>query len=155
MRQAPAITQNLPVAYAVQERGRVNFTVAASGFPSPTYQWQKVPATGNPVAVGGNSSTLALDTVSLTTAGNYRVVVSNGVGTPVTSQVCRLDVAAMIRIGSQPLPVSAMAGHPATFKVVATGAPPLLYQWFRGNASLGPPAAKDSILVLGAVEALR
>lgn len=64
-----------------------NFTVTASGFPAPTYQWKK---NGTNIS-GATSATLALTNVQSGDTGNYTVVVTNTAGS-VTSSSAALSI---------------------------------------------------------------
>jgi endonuclease/exonuclease/phosphatase family metal-dependent hydrolase len=90
---APAISEQ-PQSQTVFEGATVNFNVAASGNPSPTYQW-KFNTTNIPNAT---SSTLSLTNVTGANAGNYSVVVSNNVGST-NSNVATLTVNPAPQIG--------------------------------------------------------
>jgi hypothetical protein len=83
---APTITTQ-PQSQLVVAGSSVTFTVAASGTPAPTYQWQKNSANLS----GATNSTLTLNNVQMTDAGNYTVLVNNAVGN-VTSNVAALTV---------------------------------------------------------------
>jgi DNA/RNA endonuclease G (NUC1) len=87
---APSITTQ-PVAQSSLLGGTVSFTVAATGSTPLTYQWRK-----GGVAITGNASattaTLTLTAVTAGDAGNYDVVVSNGVGSPAVSNSVALSV---------------------------------------------------------------
>ena len=61
----------------------VTFAVAASGSPTPTYQWSK---NGAPVA-GATSSTLTFASAQLTDTGVYTVRASNSVGAVTSTSV--------------------------------------------------------------------
>jgi hypothetical protein len=54
----------------------VTFTAAASGSPTPTYQWKK---NGGNIA-GATRASYTISRVSASDAGTYTVVVSNSVG---------------------------------------------------------------------------
>lgn len=152
-RQAPTISLDLLASVIAQEKTKVTFVVAATGSPVVNYQWQLITTTG-PVSVGSNSTSYVLESASLSASGNYRVIAFNGVAPADTSRTCRLDVKQAIAITANPVtpPTPVTVGRKATFQVKAVGAPTLLYQWFRGSAPLGPPAAKDSTLVLDPVK---
>ncbi|AWI09506.1 immunoglobulin domain-containing protein [Ereboglobus luteus] len=66
-----------PMAQTAARGGTVIFTVAASGSPVLAYQWCKG---GVPLA-GKNTSTLALENIDTSHAGNYHVIVSNDLDT--------------------------------------------------------------------------
>jgi len=87
-----------PAAQTVPAGSTVVFNVAASGAPAPSYQWQR---NGSPIA-GATSATLVLTSLTgnnAAVAGNYSVVVSNGVGSPVTSAPAALNVVATPDVG--------------------------------------------------------
>jgi hypothetical protein len=54
----------------------VQFTVAVSGVPAPTYQWR---LNGSPIS-GATATTLSLTSVTTANAGDYTVVVTNDLG---------------------------------------------------------------------------
>jgi uncharacterized repeat protein (TIGR03803 family) len=83
---APIITTQ-PQSQAAQAGNDVIFTVTASVYPPPTYQWQ---FNGNPIA-GAIGMNLSLTNVQSTNTGDYSVVVNNAYGS-VTSAVARLIV---------------------------------------------------------------
>lgn len=77
---APAIS-TAPVAQTVRAGGGATFTVSATGTGPLSYQWRR-----NGAAIAGaNSATLTLPATVRTDAGNYDVVVSNGVGSVISS----------------------------------------------------------------------
>jgi arabinan endo-1,5-alpha-L-arabinosidase len=72
---APAITTQ-PVSQTINEGSAVTFAAAASGDPTPTFQWKK----NNATIGGATSSTYQILTVTAGDAGNYTVVATNSVG---------------------------------------------------------------------------
>ncbi len=96
---APAIITQ-PVSVTVNSGGTAVFAVTATGTPAPTYQWQRssgTPGAGASVLIpGATSPTLVLSGTTgnnAALAGNYSVVVSNGVGSAVTSSPATLTLA--------------------------------------------------------------
>ena len=83
---APTIAVQ-PVGQSVSAGANVVLSVAATGDPSPTYQWRR---DGFNV-VGATSALLILNTVTLAQAGIYTVIVSNSAGS-VTSSPATLNV---------------------------------------------------------------
>src|SRR5262249_40234082 len=120
--QAPPTSQTVSVGQDVR------FGVAASGVPTPTYQWLK-----DGVAIpGATEATLQLPAVQADAAGAYSVVVTNALGT-VTSAPATLTV---VGSGAPSLVTSPSAqtvaiAETATFSASATGTPVLAYQWLK------------------------
>ena len=87
--QAPAITQH-PANRTVSVGQSASFTVAASGAPPLSYQWQR---SGAPIS-GATSATYVLPTTTLSDNGaQFRAVVTNASGTA-TSNAATLTVVA-------------------------------------------------------------
>jgi hypothetical protein len=142
----PLITLQ-PSGQIVSVGANVTFTVAATGTPPLSYQWQKdsvnIPNAG--------SSTLTLNNVGAAASGKYAVVVGNAAGT-VTSAYAILvvnpaPVAPTITL--QPVSQAVTVGANVTFTVAATGTTPLSYQWQRNNVNI--PGATSATLTLNAV----
>jgi len=140
---APAITSQ-PQSLTLVAGTSGNFSVTATGTPSPTYQWRK---NGSNIS-GATSSTLSLTNVQSTDAANYTVVVSNSAGS-VTSSTATLTVnaaAAAPTISSQPQSLTVTAGANASFSVTATGTPSPSYQWQKNGSNIsGATAATLSL----------
>ncbi len=86
VRAAPVLT-TLPASQSVFAGDAVTFSVAATGFPAPTYQWRK---NGAPIA-GATAATLALRSAVAVDAGRYDVVATNALGSA-TSPIATLTV---------------------------------------------------------------
>ncbi len=132
---APSITTQ-PVSQTVAAGGTASFTVGASGTAPFTYQWRKGgnPIAGNPSAA---SATLVLSNVQAGDVASYDVVVSNGVGSPVTSAAASLTVTPKApQIITQPVGQTVAAGDTVVLSVTATGTAPLTYQWRKGATTL-------------------
>ncbi|MBI1853612.1 MAG: immunoglobulin domain-containing protein [Planctomycetes bacterium] len=114
----------------------VTFTVVAGGGGTITYQWRK-----NGVDIGGATlDTLTIDPVGAGDAADYDVVVSNGCAS-VASNVATLSLGGSTTIQTQPQSVHVFVGGTASFMVVATGAPPITYQWRKGGVDIGGATA--------------
>ncbi len=138
---APAITTQ-PAALNVTVGNDAAFAIAARGTEALSYQWQ---LNGAPIT-GANSPVLRLAAVNTSSAGNYRVVVSNAAGS-VTSDAAVLSVSAGTALAvapsivTQPVSVSVGAGNTATFAVGVSGSGPMAYQWLRDGQSIGGATA--------------
>jgi hypothetical protein len=130
---APAITTQ-PTSQTVTAGAAVTFTVAASGNPTPTYQWRK----GGAALAGKTSATLTLSAVTSADAGSYDCVATNSAGSA-TSNVATLTVNAATSapvFTSQPASQATTVGGSVTFTVAATGNPTPTLQWRFGGAAL-------------------
>ena len=72
---APVVT-TAPTSQTAAVGNSVTFSVAATGLPTPTYQWRQ----GGTNLTASTSATLVLQPVLMANAGSYDVVVSNSVG---------------------------------------------------------------------------
>ncbi len=119
----PALTLQ-PTNQTVLLGATVIFSVAASGTPPLSYQWQ---------FSGTNLDSALAEALSLTNvqpeqAGGYSVVVTNVAGSA-TSTVATLTVLGPPAVTLQPTNQTALVGATVTFSVAASGSPPLSYQW--------------------------
>lgn len=135
--QAPAITAP-PQNLTVNQGNPVAFTVAATGVPSPAFQWRF----NNNALAGATASSLNIGNAQSAHAGNYSVVVSNAGGS-VTSAVAVLTVNVPPTITTQPQSQSAKCTSNVTFTVTASGTASLHYQW-RFNSTAVPGATGSS-----------
>ena len=118
------------------------FSVVATGLPTPTYQWQRSNDSGSTWAnvasgTGGTTASYSTAATALADSGSqFRVLVTNGIGTVKTSSVGTLTVTGVApTITVQPLPQWAAATQTATFSAAASGTPTPTYQWQRNNGS--------------------
>ena len=128
---APVITTQ-PVAQTVDYGATATFSVVASGYPYPTYQWQKA---GVDIP-GGTAATLTLGNVALEAAGQYRVIVANSLGSVPSTAVSLTVNPVAPAITVQPVAKAVVAGTTATFSVTATGVPTPTYQWQRNEENI-------------------
>jgi len=129
---APAVTAP-PVSQAVLATDSATFSAVASGFPTPTVQWQVSTDNGitfAPVS-GATQTTLTIaDTTTAESGNDYEAVFTNSSGSA-TSAAAVLTVNPDIApsITTQPLGQTVYAGAAAVFSAAATGAPAPTVQW--------------------------
>ena len=88
VRTAPVFI-TLPASVSAAAGDAVTFSVATTGFPTPTYQWRK-----NGAAIAGaTGATLTLRSAATSDAGRFDVVATNALGS-VTSPIATLTVTA-------------------------------------------------------------
>jgi fibronectin type 3 domain-containing protein len=139
---APAI-MTPPVSQTVAIGYTATFTVAASGYPTPTFQWYKAGG----IISGATSSYYVINNVQTSNAGDYNVVATNSVGAA-TSNAATLTV----------IPVGTLLN--ASFETPALSAGGYQYNptggtWiFASNAGIvnngsgfGNPTAPDGVQV--------
>lgn len=130
---APTITTQ-PTSVSVTAGGSASFTVAASGNPTPTYQWQKDGVN----IVGATGTTYSIASVAAGDAGNYAAVATNSAGSA-TSTAATLTVGAAAvapLITTQPTNVTVTVGGSASFTVAASGSPTPTYQWRKAGVNI-------------------
>lgn len=130
-----------PANQAVTAGQTATFSVSASGTAPLSYQWQK----GGMNIAGATATTYTTPATTTADSGSkFDVVITNPAGN-VTSDAATLTVTAAATapsIATQPANQTVTAGQTATFSVVATGTPPLTYQWQKnGSAISGATAA--------------
>ena len=107
----------------------VSFSMDATG-SDLTYQWYQE----NTLLVGQTNSTLNLQNILATDAGNYKVVVTGFCGRSITNSAI-LAVNQPMLLVNPPISITNCPGANLTFSVGATGSG-LNYQWFRGSTLL-------------------
>ncbi len=125
-----------PMGQTVAAGGTTSFSVVASGTPTLTYQWYRIPAgqkVGSAVA-GATSASYTVPASATTTANDqdsYYVIVTNNYGQAV-SEAAPLAVGngILLQITGQPVTQYVEVGSPATYQVTAVSSLPLTYQWY-------------------------
>jgi beta-galactosidase len=139
------------VAITTQPQGQVAYvgqmvtlSVAATGSPSLSYQWQ-LNGTAIAGATGASYTTPVLGTGD--NNDSFTVIVTNPVNSVTSSAaVLTVDAAVAPAITQQPTSVAALANDPASFTVTTSGSPPFTYQWQLNGANLlGANSASYSI----------
>jgi hypothetical protein len=145
---APVITTQ-PASQSVLPGANVTFTVAASGTPTPTFQWKK----NGTVISGATSSTYTLNAVQGSTAGTYTAVATNSAGSATSAgavlTVSTLTAAPVFTV--QPESQSLTAGGNVTLTVAATGTPTPTFQWKKNGVNISG-AVGNSYSIIGADE---
>ena len=108
----------------------VTFTVAASGDPAPTVQWQLSTDGGAHFAniSGATSVTLTFTTASTMDGYEYQAVFTNSIGTATTS-IATLTVQYAPQITTQPATQTVTAGQTVALSVAVLGDPIPTVQW--------------------------
>lgn len=132
---ALVITQQpTPANFTTPASFNVTFTAAAKGLPRPHYQWR---LNGTALA-GATQPSLALTNLQLADAGNYTVVVTNGLQS-VTSSLAVLNITtAPVPPSFLTAPASATAfeGQFLQLGATASGSPTPTYQWQLNGTNL-------------------
>jgi hypothetical protein len=119
-----------PVSQAVTAGSSVTFTASATGFPTPTVQWQQsTNGTNWSTIAGATSTTYTISAVTASQNGyRYRAVFTNSAGS--TSTVAAtLTVLIPPTVTSNPHNQTVNAGQTATFTAGASGGPTPSVQW--------------------------
>ncbi len=130
VRRAPAITEQ-PLSMAVEEGQGAVFEATASGFPTPSVQWETSTDGGTTWTqlTRGTTDQLTVSSAKISQSGTeFRAVFKNVAGTA-TTEVARLIVHNLPRLTKQPTSVSAEAGHAVAFEAAAEGFPAPTVQW--------------------------
>jgi hypothetical protein len=123
-----------PQSQSVTQGYSATFSVAATGTPLLYYQWR---FNGTNNVSGATGSVYTRPSVQASDAGKYSVLVTNAYGVT-NSQEATLSVLVPADIVVSPTDVETGLGLDATFNAVATGTPPLGYQWrFNGTNIAG------------------
>jgi hypothetical protein len=139
---APAVTTN-PGSVTINPGSNTSFTVAATGNPLPTVQWQVSTdggatfsnLTDTGIYTGVSTDVLTLTNATLTENGyEYQAVFSNtlfGASSPstTTTTAATLTLSAAPVVGVEPTSATINAGGNATFLSSAIGSPTPTEQW--------------------------
>jgi sugar lactone lactonase YvrE len=136
---APSIIQQ-PQSQDVDAGESVTFYMAATGYPTPQYQWR---FNGSNLLSATNAG-LFLAAVTTNQAGAYSVVVSNTAGVVVSSNALLTVTNVPPTITGQPQNEMMLCeGSSASFQVTAVGILPLRYQWRLNGADLASATNAD------------
>ena len=111
----------------------VTFRVTATGTTNFTYQWQ---CNGTNIS-GATTSALTRSNVQQPVAGDYLVLVTNGLGQRIVSDIATLTITNTAPIiTTQPVGKTNGAGSSTTISVTTTGTDPRFYQWYFNDTPL-------------------
>jgi hypothetical protein len=129
---APTVTAQ-PTGQTVTATQSASFSAAASGFPTPTVQWQVSTDHGVTFSLvsGATSDTLTIPVTTTAENGNeYETVFTNGSGSATTNPAT-LSVTPPVAptITTQPISQTVPSGQTVTFSAAASGTPTPTVQW--------------------------
>jgi alpha-tubulin suppressor-like RCC1 family protein len=148
VRKAPAETKQ-PSNVTVNEGQAAVFEATASGFPTPTVQWEVSSNGGSSWSAvpGATSTVLTITKAQLSENGHqFRAVFTNA-GGKATSQAATLTVHQPPAVSKQPSNVTVNEGQTAEFEATASGSPAPTVQWevsSNGGSSWSPLAGATS-----------
>ncbi|MDB6123148.1 MAG: Immunoglobulin I-set domain protein [Pedosphaera sp.] len=119
----------------------LSFAVSATGSPILKYQWR---FNGSNVA-GATKSFLTLSNVQSINAGVYAALVTNTLGSVISSNAILTVTSAPPVIVTQPQSATVSAGNSVSLSVTASGSTSLNYQWSLNGTSLSG-ATKSSLV---------
>ncbi|TFB75344.1 hypothetical protein E3O06_05840 [Cryobacterium glaciale] len=121
--EAPVITLH-PSAQTVNAGNTASFTAAATGFPSPTVQWQVSGDGGASYSIvsGATAPTLGFSASQGMNDFRYRAVFTNS-GASVTTTPARLTVGTAPTISTAAAVTFGVTGQAQSFPIVASGVP--------------------------------
>jgi hypothetical protein len=146
---SPFIVED-PASATVSAGSTASFTVIADGATPLTYRWLR---NGSTIS-GANTNPFSFTATYPGDDGvNFSVVVSNISGS-ITSAPALLTVVGTLNIDNQPFSVTRTAGSNsmAAFRVGASGAVPIHYQWSKisgGTTNIIPGATNDTVWISG------
>ncbi|HEX9047572.1 MAG TPA: immunoglobulin domain-containing protein, partial [Verrucomicrobiae bacterium] len=128
--QAPSITMQ-PLSNTNLVGTPVTFAVTANGTALLSYQWS---VNGTNI-LGATNSTLTLNSVQVSDAGTYSVLVANDYGVT-NSAAANLMVVLPPTITQQPQSQTVLSYNAAAFTITVSGTGPLAYQWRKNGTNL-------------------
>jgi plastocyanin len=130
---APAFTTQ-PASQTVTTGTAVTFTAAASGSPTPTFQWRK----NGSNLTGAASASYTIASATTADAGTYAVVATNAAGSA-TSNNAVLTVnlpTVALSFTTQPASQTVTTGTAVTFTAAASGSPAPTFQWRKNGSNI-------------------
>lgn len=145
---AEPVIYTQPVSKTVGGGEPVQFTVQALADPAPTYQWQISSVGGSDYTnlvnnghfSGVDTATLSIDAATLADYLDYRVVVSNSLGSATSAPPATLMVTPPILAGPVPSSAHILLGQDMEFKISVLSGAVTGYQWRKGGVNLSDDA---------------
>ena len=128
--QTPPVVTGQPTGAVVDTGQTASFTAAASGNPTPTVQWQVSTDGGTTFndVPGATSATYTFTTAAGESGDEYQAVFTNAAGSA-TSDPATITLDTLPVVGTNPTPVTVIAGQSASFTASATAVPSPTVQW--------------------------
>ena len=140
-----------PPSFLQQPASRTNFSGTTASFSAVangtlplSYQWKRGAAT---IPDATNSSYSFTCSYPADNAATFSVTVTNSAGST-NSQVATLTLLTNLNLLYNPFSITRNVGSKAAFRVVANGAVPISYQWYKvagGTTNLIPGATSDTL----------
>jgi len=135
-----------PLSLNICENTNANFSVAANGSGSLTYQWFK---NGN-IIIGANDSILTFNAITANDAANYTVAVYGTCGN-ILSDSAHLSLKESTVILNQPSSIIKCSGNQGVFSVTLNNSNNVSYQWKKNGLNI--IGANASFVVLNNISA--
>jgi hypothetical protein len=129
-----------PASLTILVGSNMVLTANATGIPPLSYQWQN----SEGLISGASNTVLEIDDIQPTNADNYSVIVTNAYGS-VTSAVATVTVVFPAIISLQPTNQIVAAGTSLTLVALASGTPPLNYEWQNSSGPI-PNETNNSLV---------
>ncbi|HYF37131.1 MAG TPA: hypothetical protein VD994_17660, partial [Prosthecobacter sp.] len=127
----PAAIGTHPASTTINSGNTATLTVTATGSAPFTYQWYQGASGETTAPVGPNSASFTTPVLTATTSYWVRVT-NNANPSGANSNAATVTVRQPAAISTHPASTSVDSGQSTTLTVVATGDPPLSYQWYQG-----------------------
>lgn len=125
----PPVIDSDPFSMTVLAGSQASFSALATGFPSPTVQWQiSTDGTQFMNISGAKSNTYSFITAASENGNYYRAVFTNSYGSVATS-AAQLTVAQVPVVTTQPVNQTASPGQTVMLSAAASGIPAPFAQW--------------------------
>jgi len=139
---APAITTQ-PASQTIAPGSTLLVSVTATGTAPLAYQWM---LNTTPIS-GATTNPFTIYNAQFTDSGTYSVLVTNSLGSVLSSNALISVTNIAPNITSQPANLSIATSSNATFTVTATGTAPLTYQWMLNGNNISGATTNPFVIV--------